>query len=50
MNEPSVFSGPEVTMPKNLKHTIEDKNKKIVKVYHRDFHNAYGTFMARATY
>ncbi len=43
MNEPSVFSGPEVTMPKDALHlggTVE----------HRDLHNMYGHMMARATH
>ena len=42
MNEPSVFSGPELTMPKNLRHIIADKVPK--QVLHRDVHNLYGTF------
>lgn len=43
MNEPSVFNGPETTMPKELKHlegTVE----------HRNLHNLYGAYMHRATY
>lgn len=43
MNEPSVFSGPEITMPKDALHlqgTVE----------HRDVHNLYGQYMQRATY
>ena len=50
MNEPSVFSGPEITMPKNLRHTVADKSSKTKTVLHRDVHNAYGLFMSRATY
>jgi len=42
MNEPSVFSGPEITMPKNLLHIIASKVPK--QVLHRDVHNLYGTF------
>ncbi|CAG0886935.1 unnamed protein product [Darwinula stevensoni] len=34
MNEPSVFNGPEVTMPKDLKH--------VGGWEHRDVHNLYG--------
>ena len=34
MNEPSVFNGPEVTMPKDCQH--------IGGVEHRDVHNMYG--------
>ncbi|CAG9314338.1 unnamed protein product [Blepharisma stoltei] len=41
MNEPSVFSGPEITMPKsNLHGSIE----------HRDLHNIYGMYMHKSTY
>jgi alpha 1,3-glucosidase len=41
MNEPSVFSGPEITMPKdNLHHG---------GVEHRDIHNQYGFYMTKAT-
>ncbi len=42
MNEPSVFSGPEMSMPKNLRHVIADEIPK--QIYHRDVHNVYGTF------
>ena len=34
MNEPSVFNGPEITMPKDLKH--------VGGWEHRDVHNLYG--------
>lgn len=41
MNEPSVFSGPEGTMPKgNLHGEFE----------HRDLHNIYGMLMMKGTY
>ena len=43
MNEPSVFSGPEVTMPKDLRHLAGT-------VEHRDVHNLYGHYMHRATF
>lgn len=36
MNEPSVFNGPEVTMPKDALH--------VGGVEHRDVHNAYGYY------
>ena len=42
MNEPSVFNGPEITMPKDVLHvngTVE----------HRELHNAYGFFYHMAT-
>ena len=42
MNEPSVFSGPEVTMPKNLQHYEGAE--------HRDVHNLYGFYMQKATF
>lgn len=35
MNEPSVFSGPEITMPKDNLHPG-------IGVEHREVHNAYG--------
>lgn len=42
MNEPSVFNGPEGTMPKHMVHAGG--------VEHRDVHNQYGQFVQRATY
>jgi alpha 1,3-glucosidase len=42
MNEPSVFSGPEITMPKDNIH--------VGGVEHRDVHNLYGMLQQRATY
>ncbi|KAJ3083850.1 hypothetical protein HK102_000854 [Quaeritorhiza haematococci] len=42
MNEPSVFSGPEITMPKdNLHHGGWE---------HRDVHNVYGMLQQRSTF
>ncbi|GJP38512.1 hypothetical protein CLOM_g1878 [Closterium sp. NIES-68] len=41
MNEPSVFNGPEVTMPKDNLH--------FGGVEHRDVHNAYGYYYHLAT-
>ncbi|KAJ1502288.1 hypothetical protein HMI55_002965 [Coelomomyces lativittatus] len=40
MNEPSVFSGPEITLPKDTLHGMYE---------HRDVHNLYGTLFHRAT-
>merc|ERR550534_911865 len=43
MNEPSVFNGPEVTMPRDIVHlsgTVE----------HRDVHNLYGQYVHQATF
>ncbi|KAJ3012456.1 hypothetical protein HKX48_006277 [Thoreauomyces humboldtii] len=42
MNEPSVFSGPETTMPKDALHANG--------VEHRDVHNVYGTLFHRSTF
>jgi len=42
MNEPSVFNGPEVTMPKNCRHLFG-------RVEHRDVHNTYGYYVSMAT-
>ena len=41
MNEPSVFDGPEITMPKDNIHYDGWE--------HRDLHNIYGWWMANAT-
>mmetsp|Transcript_10527 Transcript_10527/g.27890 ORF Transcript_10527/g.27890 Transcript_10527/m.27890 type:complete len:1009 (+) Transcript_10527:124-3150(+) len=42
MNEPSVFNGPEVTMPRDAIHPHG-------MVEHRDVHNMYGYYVHRAT-
>jgi alpha 1,3-glucosidase len=41
MNEPSVFNGPEVSMPKDAKN--------LDGVEHRHWHNLYGIYMQQAT-
>ena len=41
MNEPSVFNGPEVSMPKDTKN--------LAGVEHREWHNLYGLYMQQAT-
>ncbi|KAH7566935.1 hypothetical protein ACOSP7_023641 [Xanthoceras sorbifolium] len=41
MNEPSVFNGPEVTMPRDALH--------LANVEHRELHNAYGYYFHMAT-
>lgn len=46
MNEPSVFSGPEVTIPRNQMHWIPQSGW----VEHRNLHNLYGLYQHRATY
>jgi len=43
MNEPSVFNGPEVTMPRDAVHGYG-------MVEHRDVHNMYGYYVHRATF
>ncbi|XP_043482862.1 neutral alpha-glucosidase AB [Leptopilina heterotoma] len=42
MNEPSVFNGPEITMPKDMRHFGGWE--------HRDVHNIYGIMQTVATY
>lgn len=42
MSEPSVFSGPEVTMPKDAQHLNGQE--------HRELHNAYGFYYHLATF
>jgi mannosyl-oligosaccharide alpha-1,3-glucosidase len=42
MNEPSVFNGPEGTMPKHMIH--------VGAVEHRDVHNQYGYYVQKSTY
>jgi len=46
MNEPSVFSHDELTMPKDATHLTNDGRT----FKHKDVHNAYGILMANATY
>jgi alpha 1,3-glucosidase len=41
MNEPSVFGGPEITMPKDNLHG---------KFEHREVHNIYGKYVVMSTY
>ncbi len=41
MNEPSVFNGPEVSMPKDAKN--------LQGIEHREWHNLYGIYMQMAT-
>lgn len=51
MNEPSVFSGPEVTMPKSAMHAIYmEGGHTYMRVSHGEVHNAYGLMMAKATF
>ncbi len=46
MNEPSVFGGEEMTLPKNSKHLTKD----FQYYMHKDVHNAYGLLMAKSTF
>jgi alpha 1,3-glucosidase len=41
MNEPSVFDGPELTIPRDALHYKADGTA----VQHKDVHNAYGRLM-----
>ncbi|KAJ3349709.1 hypothetical protein HDU83_000327 [Entophlyctis luteolus] len=43
MNEPSFFTGPEITIPKDFRHLG-------AAVEHRDIHNAYGRLQQSATH
>ena len=47
MNEPSVFNGPEVTMPKDNLHTLDGIAG---QVEHRDVHNQYGPMVHIGTH
>ena len=46
MNEPSVFNGPENTMPKDAYHMLTDGSK----IMSKDVKNAYGRMMIEAAY
>ena len=50
MNEPSVFGGPDSTMPKTLIHKVQDQNGELMDVEHKEVHNLYGYCQARGTY
>ncbi|KAM3968802.1 neutral alpha-glucosidase AB-like isoform 2-T2 [Aphomia sociella] len=53
MNEPSVFNGPEVTMPKDCRHykEPEDGAEGLASFWeHRHVHNEYGLFHIRGTH
>lgn len=53
MNEPSVFNGPEVTMPKDCRHykPPQDGQEGLSSFWeHRHLHNEYGLWNIRATY
>lgn len=46
MNEPSVFSSAEITLPKDAQHTIKGDQR----ISHRLVHNLYGSLMHQATF
>lgn len=53
MNEPSVFNGPEITMPKDCRHykPPQDGNDGLAAFWeHRHVHNEYGLWNIRATH
>jgi alpha-glucosidase len=50
MNEPSVFDGPNKTMPLDTVHRIEDAGFVTRTATHREVHNIYGMENTRATY
>ena len=50
MNEPSVFDGPDKTMPLNTVHRIEEPGFATRTATHAEVHNIVGLENARATY
>jgi len=50
MNEPSVFDGPDKTMPLNTVHRIEEPGFATRTATHAEIHNIFGLENARATY
>ena len=46
MNEPSVFGGPETSLPKDTIHVKEDGTE----ILHFNIHNIYGLMMFNVTY
>jgi alpha-glucosidase len=50
MNEPSVFDGPDKTMPPNTVHRIEEPGFVTRPATHAEIHNIVGLENARATY
>ena len=59
MNEPSVFNGPEITMPKDARHRVKDGGPSSKKasadaddgnfIEHREAHNVFGALFHSAT-
>jgi alpha-glucosidase len=50
MNEPSVFSTPNKTMPDDVQHRIDEPGFRQRVATHREIHNVYGMENSRATY
>nr|BBD49479.1 alpha-glucosidase [Samia ricini] len=53
MNEPSVFNGPEITMPKDCRHykTPQDGHEGLASYWeHRHVHNEYGLWNIKSTH
>lgn len=50
MNEPSVFDGPKLTIPDDVKHRIEEPGFQPRTTTHLEIHNVYGMENSRATY
>jgi alpha-glucosidase len=50
MNEPSVFDGPNGTMPDDVKHRIDEPGFQARTTTHLEIHNVYGMENSRATY
>jgi alpha-glucosidase len=50
MNEPSVFNGPQLTMPGDVNHRIEEPGFQTRTATHLEIHNVYGMENSRATY
>ena len=50
MNEPSVFSTPNKTMPDDVQHRIDEPGFRNRVATHREIHNVYGMENSRATY
>jgi alpha-glucosidase len=50
MNEPSVFDGPKMTMPDDVKHRIDERGFEARTTNHLEIHNVYGMENSRATY
>lgn len=50
MNEPSIFDGPKMTMPNDVKHRIDEPGFQPRTTTHLEIHNLYGMENSRATY